>query len=100
MLMPFARFYRIYCSFYGSFYLSLRFWLLRNLLCRSHVQVQLLKSYDFISILKKKHFDYLARAQPKIDLREFPDTQGICRGPGFHRNETDCTQFYRLYIHF
>lgn len=23
------------------------------------------------------------------------DTKGVCRAPGFKRNETDCAQFYR-----
>jgi len=26
---------------------------------------------------------------------ELPDDTGLCRAPGFRRNQTDCTQFYR-----
>ncbi|XP_045033198.1 mucin-3A isoform X2 [Daphnia magna] len=31
-----------------------------------------------------------------IDMRGFPDTEPfVCKGAGFQRNETDCTQFFR-----
>jgi hypothetical protein len=39
---------------------------------------------------------YLARAmKPMIDMRGFPDTEGLCPNAGFFPNKTDCTQFYR-----
>ena len=34
-----------------------------------------------------------------IDMRGFPDTEPfVCKGAGFQRNETDCTQFFRYLI--
>ena len=40
---------------------------------------------------------YLARAvkPTMIDMRGFPDTEGLCPNAGFFPNKTDCTQFYR-----
>ena len=33
--------------------------------------------------------------KPMIDMRGFPDKEGLCNGAGFFLNKTDCTQFYR-----
>jgi len=33
-----------------------------------------------------------------LDMRGTPDILGECRGAGFRRNDTDCTQFFRYLI--
>jgi len=61
----------------------------------AHLNVNLTVIIIFYTLLVQAYYQP-SRHQQTIDYwRQYPDTTGLCSAPGFKRNETDCTQFYR-----